>query len=91
MVEFRLLETEPELEPEPFDGDPPFRDLVRFEWVDETSMWDPKATFHPGSDCYMRTFVSYIPERLMRRRPDLIDEFIHKYQEEDWIWRSTDE
>lgn len=63
-----------------------YRDLVRHEFVDETSQFDPKGRWVGGAEYYEREFTCYVPYRLLRRRPDLVDDFIAKHCEEDWLW-----
>ena len=65
-----------------------FSDLVPHTFFDETSRFDPHptTTYNPGLDCWMRDFTVYVPARLMRRRPDLLDDFIDRHNEDDWLW-----
>lgn len=68
-----------------------FSDLVEHRFWDETSQFDdhPSKRWVGGVEYYEREFVCYIPARLLRRAPNLIDEFIARHSEEDWLWRKT--
>jgi hypothetical protein len=68
------------------DASPRYRDLVKHEFSDETSQFDPQGYWVGGSEYYARDYTVYIPARLVRRAPDLIDAFIDKYSEEAWLW-----
>lgn len=62
------------------------RDLVPYNFRDETSQFDPEPKEWNG-ECYMREFTAYVPARLLRRRPDLVDDFIAKHSDATWLWK----
>ena len=64
----------------------PYSDLTKYTFWDETSAFDPKGRWVGGAEYYEREFTAFIPARLIRRAPELIDDFIAKYSEEDWLW-----
>lgn len=65
-----------------------YQDLTKYTFWDETSVFDP----HPskrwvgGAEYYEREYTVFVPARLVRRRPDLVDDFILKYEGEDWLY-----
>jgi len=65
-----------------------YSDLVKYTFWDETSQFDPHPTrrWVGGAECYEREFTCYLPSRLIRRAPDLIDDFIAKYSDRKWLW-----
>lgn len=65
---------------------PRYFDLEKYSFWDETSQFDPQGSWVGGSEYYEREYVCFIPARLLRRRPDLIDDFIAKYEGEPWMW-----
>lgn len=51
-----------------------------YKWTDETSMFDPKGRWQGGSECYMRNYEEWIPNRI---KPD-DERAIMEYIERKW-------
>lgn len=49
------------------------------EWRDETSMFDPKAEWQGGSECYIRTFRAWIPNSISRNDDDAIQSYLENH------------
>ena len=68
-----------------------YSDLTKYTFWDETSQFDtdPSVRWVGGAELYEREYTCYLPARLIRRAPDLIDEFIAKYADAEWLWGIT--
>ena len=59
------------------------RGYRKFEWEDETSMYDPKGRWLGGSECYERTYKAMIPVRL--KEENALDWIEEHYEEDIWL------
>ncbi|HWJ39578.1 MAG TPA: hypothetical protein VNT29_00525 [Candidatus Limnocylindrales bacterium] len=55
-------------------------------WEDETSQFDPKGTWKPGSEYHSRTYRMWIPNRIKKTDQDAIDDYLMDHQEPGPHW-----
>ena len=56
-------------------------ELVKYEWYDETSQFDPDPSkrWCYGSDCYIRLYTTWVPARILRL--GLADEYLERHDD----------
>jgi hypothetical protein len=65
---------------------PPYSDLEKYIYWDECSQFTPGRRWVYGCEYYEVKITCFIPARLLRRAPDLIDEFMERHHEDWWFY-----